>query len=186
MKMRTIVTAGILAALVASLLALPLFHGAARAQYPPPTGNVTLATETTAATPGSTVPISATVRDQFGSVVAGTTCTFSVTSQPGTDATVLAGPFITDASGVARSNLNVGSTPGTIVIDCLCGELSAQATVVNSTEAAAVGLPSTGAGQTDDSPAAIAWALTIAAGAALGIGGTLAVIMVRRPRPSRR
>lgn len=185
MKMLSIVTAGILAALVASLLALPLFHGAARAQYPPPTGNVTLAAETTTATSGSTVPISATVRDQYGSVVAGATCTFSITSQPGTDASVVAGPFITDANGVARSTLNVGSTAGTIVVDCLCGELSGQTTVVNSS-AAAVGLPPTGTGQADDTPAGIAWALSLAAGAALGIGGTLAVIMVRRARPSRR
>jgi len=184
MKMRSIVTAGILAALVASLLALPLFHGAARAQYPPPTGNVTLAAETTAPTLGSTVPISATIRDQYGSVVAGATCTFSITSQPGTDASVLAGPFTTDVNGVARTTLNVGSTAGTIVVDCLCGELSGQVSVVSS--AAAVGLPPTGTGQADDTPAGIAWALSMAAGAALGIGGTLAVIMMRRARPSRR
>jgi len=183
MKMRSIVTTGILVALAASLLALPLFHEVARAQYPPPTGNVTLTAETTTATAGSSVPISATIRDQYGSVVAGVACKFSVISQPGTDASVVSGPFTTDASGVAQTTLSAGSTAGTIVVGALCGELSAQVSVVNS---AAVGLPPTGTSQADDSPAGITWALGIAAGAALGIGGTLAVMMVRRARPSRR
>jgi hypothetical protein len=184
MKMRSMVTTGILVALAASLLALPLFHGAARAQYPPPTGNVTLTAGTTAPTLGSTVPISATIRDQYGSVVAGIACTFSIISQPGTDASVVPGPVMTDPNGVAQTTLNVGGTAGTIVVGALCGELSAQTSVVSS--AAAVGLPPTGTNQAEGTPAGTVWALSIAAGAALGIGGTLAVMAVRRTRPSRR
>ena len=183
MKMRSMVTAGILVALAASLLALPLFHGAARAQYPPPTGNVTLTAGTTTTTPGSSVPISATIRDQYGSVVAGVACTFSIISQPGTGASVVPGPFTTDLNGLARTTLSAGSTAGTIVVGALCGELSAQVSVVNS---AAVGLPPTGTSQADDTPAGMTWVLGIAAGAALGIGGTLAVMVVRRTRLSRR
>lgn len=184
MKMRSMVTAGILVALAASLLALPLFHGAARAQYPPPTGNVTLTAGTTTTTPGSSVPISATIRDQYGSVVAGVACTFSIISQPGTGASVVPGPFATDLNGVTRTTLSAGSTTGTIVVGALCGELSAQVSVVNA--AAAVGLPPTGTGQANDTPAGMTWVLGIAAGAALGIGGTLAVMAVRRTRLSQR
>lgn len=183
MKIRSKIVGGILIALTASLLAVLLFGGTARAQYPPPTGNVTLVAETTTPALGTAVPITATARDQYGSVVAGIACTFSIVSQPGTTATVAPGPVTTDANGVASTILNTGTTPGTIVVGSICGELSSQVSVVVGVAAPA--LPPTGSGDAD-MPAGVGWMLAIIAGMALGIGGMLAVMAVRRARTVRR
>ena len=142
MRRIIILTIGLVAAL-GTLGALAL--GVAQAQYPPPTGNLTLRAETTTPPLGGVLGISATARDQRGAAVAGVACTFAIISQPGTDAGVEPGPFVTDASGVANTTLRVGSTPGNIVVGANCGDLTSQV-LVAAGGAAAPGLPATGQG----------------------------------------
>jgi hypothetical protein len=177
-KMRWNLVVGALIALVASLLAVLPFGGTAHAQYPPPTGNVTVIAENMTPAVGTTVPVAATVRDQYGSVVAGVACTFVIVSQPGTSATVAPGPVSTDVNGVANTTLSTGTTAGTITVEAICGELTSQVSVVVG-EPVAVGLPPTGTGDAD-MPAGVVWTLAMVAATALGIGGMLVVATVRR------
>jgi len=144
--------------------------GTARAQYPPPTGNVTLTSSITAPQTGDAVTVTALVRDVAGAAVAGLACTFSIASQPGSDASVYAGPVNTDLTGVATTTLQVGSTPGPIIVDATCGDFSAQVSVV--TGAAAVQLPATGTGPAsgEESPVLVGlWLLLGVSAAALGL-----------------
>ena len=169
-----------LGVLAAALLLAGTAWGSARAQYPPPTGNVTLTSSITAPGVGGTTTISAQVRDVMGAAVGGLSCTFQIVSQPGTDASVYAGPVFTDVLGMATTTLQVGSTPGPIIVGSSCGELSAQVSVVAGT--AQVQLPATGEGPTDgggSSPVGL-WVLLGASMAALGV--LLARDLARRAR----
>jgi len=144
----------------ALLLAATTAGGTTRAQYPPPTGNVTLTSSITAPQVGDTITITALVRDVAGAAVSGLACTFDIASQPGSDASVYAGPVYTDLTGVATTSLRVGSTAGPIIVGANCGDLSAQVSVVSGT-AVAVQLPATGEGPDsgDSSPFAGLWIL---------------------------
>lgn len=158
------------AILAVALLLAGTVVGAARAQYPPPTGNVTLTSSITAPQTGGTVTITALVRDVAGAAVAGQACTFSIASQPGTDASVFAGPVNTDLTGVATTTLQVGSTPGPIIVESTCGGLSSQVSVIAG--AAAVELPATGTGPVgseNDFTLIGLWLLLGVSGAALGL-----------------
>jgi hypothetical protein len=134
-----------LALLATALMLAVTAWGTARAQYPPPTGNVTLTSSVTAPQVGDTVTVTALVRDVAGAAVSGLACTFNIASQPGSDASVSPEPVYTDATGMATTSLQVGSTAGPIILDANCGELSARVSVVAGT-ATAVQLPTTGEG----------------------------------------
>lgn len=144
-------------ALAVVALALGTMTRGASAQYPPPTGGVSLEVSSSTATAGSSVAVSAKVIAPNGTAVSGISCTFAVVSQPGSDAAVNPGPFTSDANGVVTSSLAVGTTPGSIIVGVQCGELSSRVSVVVSgaaqgtgtgtgADAGAVFLPSTGTG----------------------------------------
>ena len=141
------------------------------ADYPPANGSVVLATEATTADLGEEVAVTATISDENGVPAANVDCTFSISEQPGDDASVDAGPFASDAAGNVSTTLDTGSTEGTIVVAVDCGELSAQVSVVAGTAAAPPALlPSTGAGADAGSTAWGLWALA-AIGAIAGLSG---------------
>ena len=167
-----------LAVLAAALLLAATAWSTATAQYPPPTGNVTLTSSVTAPQVGDTITITALVRDVAGAAVSGLACTFDIASQPGSDAAVYPGPVYTDATGMATSSLWVGSTPGSIILNANCGELSARVSVVTGT-AAAVQLPATGEGPGggDSSPLVGLW---VVLGVSLAAAGLLLVRDVAR------
>jgi hypothetical protein len=169
-----------LAVLAMALLLAGTAWGTAKAQYPPPTGNVTLTSSLTAPQVGDTITITALVRDVAGAAVAGLACTFNIASQPGSDASVYAGPVYTDLTGVATTTLQVGSIPGPILVDANCGDLSAQVSLVAG--AAAVQLPATGAGPASGGGSTIAglWVLLGVSMAAVGL--LVARDLVRRAR----
>ena len=169
------------AVLAAALLLAGMGWGTAKAQYPPPTGNVTLTSSITAPQVGGTTIITAYVRDIAGTAVAGLACTFNIASQPGLDAAVYPGPVLTDPTGAAPTSLQVGSTPGPIVVDANCGDLTAQASVVAGA-AAAVQLPATGLGPGSDHTSRFAalWLLLGVSLAAMGL--VVARDLARRAR----
>lgn len=113
---------GILIALSVSV-ALVIGSSAAVAQYAQPTGNLTLTSATVTAPTGANVPLTCTLRDVTGAPIAGAQCTFAIESEPGNDAEVGSKVVTrtTDASGVATTNLDTGSTPGQIVVSATSG-----------------------------------------------------------------
>jgi hypothetical protein len=141
------VAIGIKALAVLVLLSAALWVGSAAAQYPPPTGNLVLNTSSTSPPTGSTVSISATASDPTGTPISGLSCTFSIVSQPGAGAYIDPGPYVTDVYGIARTNLTVGDTAGTILVGCDCGQFSSVLSVAaGAEETAAAQLPATGTG----------------------------------------
>jgi hypothetical protein len=147
-----------------------LVAGETSAQYPPPTGSVSLVTSSATPVTGTTVSVSATVIDQTGAVAPGLSCTFQILSQPGTSAVVDAGPKVTDAHGVATTSLSVGTIPGTITVGANCGTLSSQVAVMATAPQPSSGrLPTTGLGPATDT-GSFGWGLVIA----LLVGGSLA------------
>jgi hypothetical protein len=153
-----------LGALVA-WIALP---GGAQAQYPPPTGSVTLSVSSAMPTLGESVVLGVQIVSPTGAPVAGASCSFAITEQPGTDAYVVAGPVATDAAGMVETTLNVGSTPGLISVQAQCGELSALTSVVAGA-AQAVALPATGEGSMASSGGSFPWLVALAAGVVLAL-----------------
>jgi 5'-nucleotidase len=153
-----------LGALVA-WMALP---GGAQAQYPPPTGSVTLSVSSATPAVGESVVLGVQIVSPTGTPVAGASCSFAITEQPGTDAYVVAGPVATDAAGIAATTLNVGSTPGLISVQAQCGELSAMTSVVAGA-AQAVALPATGEGSMASSGGLSPWLVALAAGVVLAL-----------------
>ena len=160
-----------LGALVA-WMALP---GGAQAQYPPPTGSVTLSVSSATPAVGESVVVGVQIVSPTGAPVAGASCSFAIKGQPGTDAYVVAGPVTTDAAGMAETTLNVGSTPGLVSVQAQCGELSALTSVVAGA-AQAVALPATGDGSMASSGGSFPWLVALAAGVVLA----LAAVGVRR------
>jgi hypothetical protein len=133
----------------------------ADAQYPEPIGSVVIDVLGGVAGAGEAIVVTATAVDTNGAAVAGASCTFSVAEQPGADASVVPGPFVTDSAGRVSTTLDVGSTEGDVVVEAACVpagceastcELLAAATVsvaTEGTEAPAsppASLPDTGAG----------------------------------------
>lgn len=162
--------------LVAAGLAIGLASHA-WAQYPPPAGNLTVGAGDTTPDLGASVTVTATLLDETGEPVAGVECSFSIADQPGSDASVAAGPFTTDADGSVTTALNTGSTAGTIAIEATCGELSAQVSVVAGAPGALppgalppASLPDTGGAGAEEGINWLFWTL-IAAGALIGTSG---------------
>ncbi len=123
---------------------------------------------------GDFVVVSVTVLDDGGNPVADTECTFSIRSQPGTDAAVNASPVTTDGNGVATAVVDVGSTAGTVAVQAKCGDVEATISVVaGAAEGSAeppASLPDTGSGgYLNDNDAGPAWALLFLLLASLGV-----------------
>jgi hypothetical protein len=165
---------GIVLALGA-LVAWMAIPGGAQAQYPPPTGSVTMSVSTATPMVGQSVVLGVQIVNPTGAPVAGTSCLFSITQQPGTDAYVMAGPVTTDVAGMAETTLDVGSTPGLINVKAQCGELSAMTSVVAGA-AQAVALPATGEGSMASSGGSFPWLVALA----VGVGLALAAMGARR------
>lgn len=110
----------------------------AEAQYPPPVGSLQVASSVTTAPPGGEAEISATVLDNEGDPAAGVEVLFEIVSQPGNDASLVDPTAVSDAQGVARTRLRVGSTPGEVVVQATAGELIG-VTSVSVVAGAAVG-----------------------------------------------
>jgi len=170
-----------LAVLATALLLAATAWGTARAQYPPPTGNVTLTSSITAPQVGDTITITALVRDVAGAAVSGLACSFDIASQPGLDASVYPGPVYTDLTGVATTTLSLGSTPGPIILDANCGDLSGQVSVVAGT-AAAVQLPATGEGPDSEGGSVFVGLWVLLAACMAGVGLLVARDLARRAR----
>ena len=178
---------GLAATLVLSLVigGLALSEGVRAQSYPPPVGSLSVTAAST--TPGSTTNVTATVLDNSGSPVEGAEVTFTITSQPGTDAQWANGTLTTtattDANGVATAVLSAGSTTGSIIIETLSGEKTSQVTVAVAAEAEVpVEVPPTGGAPAEGSEGGLpTWqiALLAIAGAALAAGF---MIVTRRNR----
>lgn len=138
--------------LVCSVLAAAGFWvfggGAASAAYPPNPTSVALAAGNMAPATGDSVSVAVSVLDASGSPVADVSCSFTIVSQPGTDASLSPNGGRTNAQGVASTTLKVGSNPGTIVVGANCGNVTGIVSVVASAAAAPPasipGGPSTG------------------------------------------
>ncbi|MBI5287886.1 MAG: hypothetical protein HY873_02810 [Chloroflexi bacterium] len=170
-----------IAAFVASTILMAATAGVAHAQYPPPDGSVSVVAAQTTAGPGQQVAITATLRDASGDPLANQACVAYVASQPGNTASVSPRDVTTDASGVVRTMLNVGTTPGTIQVEVICGTVAGRVGVVLGAAQPALApieLPSTGSGPGPDAigPTAL---LLLTAGAVL-------VLLAMRLRRSRR
>ena len=88
---------------------------------------------------------------------AGLDCTWSIVSQPGTDASLSDEGTTTDANGDVTATLNVGDTVGDVQVQVTCGDQSAVLDVTVTTE-----LPTTGIGGslgTDNGFSAGLWAI---------------------------
>lgn len=142
--------------------------GGAQAQYPPPTGSVTLLASNATPAVGESVVLGVQIVGPTGAPVVGQSCSFAITQQPGTDAYVVAGPVITDSAGTAETTLNVGSTPGIIGVQAQCGEFSALTSVVAGAPQA-VGLPATGDGSMASGGGSFPWTVALAVGAVLAL-----------------
>ncbi len=149
MRMGTILAAAALG--LAALLGVQ----AASAQYPQPIGGITAAVGSVTVTSGGSTQVSCTVRDASGNALSGRTITFTISSQPGSSATLSTQIATTNSAGTASVTLSVGSAAGTIIITCSGESLSArvttevlgiQATAVPPAAAPAIRPPATGDG----------------------------------------
>lgn len=105
-------------------LAIVLGSSIATAQYPQPTGALTLSASTTTGATGSSIPLECTLADPSGAPIAGAECTFAIESEPaGSDAAVGSKVVtrLTDSNGVARTTLSTGSVPGQLVVSATSG-----------------------------------------------------------------
>jgi hypothetical protein len=181
-------------ATIGLLVALAIAGGPASAQYPPPVGSVE--TGVSDPTPATGAPVTCTceVLDTVGNPVAGEVCTFTIVSQPGTDASLSSATAITNAQGIATVTLLTGSAPGSIVVSSEARGIQSQATVtagaatpvaptVPATPGAA---PPTGAGEGDGGTPVALWIVAIGAAGALGLASLLIVLRSAAGRPKSR
>ena len=172
-----------LAGLAAGVLLVGMLGSTAQA-YPPPTGSVSMGTSSATPSAGTSVSISTTVLNQFGSPAFGLSCTFQVLSQPGTSAVVDTSRKVTDDYGMATTTLNVGTTAGTIVIGANCGEMSGQVSVAvqaGAPGAVTLRLPPTGTGPADRVPNGL---ILVATGLLCVVAGSGLRVAARRARGS--
>jgi hypothetical protein len=109
----------ILGAMTVLVAGLVVVVGVSHAQYPPPGGGITLETSETSTDTGGDTLLTCSVFEEDGPPVANVLCTFTIVSEPGNDAAVGSKTVskLTNAQGIATTNLYVGSTPGIIVIE---------------------------------------------------------------------
>lgn len=164
---------------------------AARAEYPPPGSTLSafvlvngLPTATASVATGSSVPIVCSIRAPDGSPVPGVPCTFTISSEPGTDASIGSKSTvkITGPDGTATATLFVGSTPGTIEVLIEAGGATRIVTIKVAGPVPAT-LPRTGGEPPQDTggnlPTPLIAALVATAAAGLGAG---AIVVRRRAR----
>ena len=181
----------IVLATVGLLVALAIAGETASAQYPPPVGSVTTSLSDPTPATGTSVTCTCTVLDTVGNPVAGEVCEFTITSQPGTDASLSSTTAVTNAQGIATVTLFTGSTPGTIVVEAEARSIESQATaiaeaatpVVPATPGAA---PPTGVGQGDGGTPLALWIVAIGCAGALGLASLLIVVRSAAGRPKSR
>jgi hypothetical protein len=168
-----------LGVLAAALLLAGTALGSARAQYPPPTGNVTSRAPSRRPACGTTT-VSALVRDvRGGGRRAGMHLQHRFSARH--RRLGLSGACLHRRDGHGDDHPSDRSTPGPIiVVGSSCGELSAQVSVVAGT--AQVQLPATGMGPADGGSSGLVglWVLLGASVAALGV--LLARDRMRRTR----
>jgi hypothetical protein len=180
-------------ATIGLLVALAIAGGTASAQYPPPVGSVTTSVSETAPATEASVTCTCKVLDTVGEPVAGETCTFTIVSQPGTDARLSSTTAVTNALGIATVTLFTGSDPGSIVVSSTARGIQSQSTVttkaatpVATTVPATPGAaPPTGAGQSEGGTPVLPWIMAIGAAVALGVA-SLFVLRAVAGRPKAR
>ena len=108
----------VLGALAVMVLGLTAMASVSYAQYPPPAGGVSVQAASTTVSAGGTTTLTCIVTASDGTGVPNTPCTFTITSEPGTDAGLDAKTVtkLTDSQGMVTDELHVGSTPGVIVV----------------------------------------------------------------------
>jgi len=100
------------------------------AAYERPTGSATLTGSSTSVSVGGTAELTLTVVNSAGNPVAGKSCELYISSQPGTDASIIQDSAKTDANGVITGSLYVGTARGTVQVTANCGNLFAGLSVV--------------------------------------------------------
>ncbi len=180
-------------ATIGLLVTLAIAGGTASAQYPPPVGSVTASLSDPTPATGASVTCTCEVLDTVGNPVAGEVCTFTIVSQPGTDASLSSATAVTNAQGVATVTLFTGSTPGPISVSAEARSIESQATA--TTEAATPvapitatpgAAPPTGAGEGDGGTPVALWIVAIGAAGALGLASLLIVLRSAAGRPKSR
>jgi len=164
-------------ATVGLLVALAIAGGTASAQYPPPVGSVTTSVSETTPATGASVTCTCKVLDTVGNPVAGEVCSFTIVSQPGTDARLSSATAVTNAQGIATVTLLTGSVPGSIVVSSTARGVQSQATVTAkaatpvaiTTPATPGAAPPTGVGQGEGGTLVAPWIMAIGAAVALGL-----------------
>jgi hypothetical protein len=130
------------------------------AAYPAPAGSATLSGSSTSVSVGGTAELTLTVVNSAGNPVAGKSCELYISSQPGTDASIIQDSATTGADGVITGSLYVGTARGTVQVTANCGNLFAGLSVVAGAVAAPpqapvepgfIALPPTGVGPAADS-----------------------------------
>jgi len=180
-------------ATVGLLVALAIAGGTASAQYPPPVGSVTTSVSETTPATGASVTCTCKVLDTVGNPVASETSTFTIVSQPGTDARLSSATAVTNAQGIATVTLLTGSTPGSIVVSCTARGIQSQATVTAkaatpvaiTTPATPGAAPPTGVGQGEGGTLVAPWIMAIGVAVALGLA-SLFVLRAVAGRPKDR
>ena len=173
------------------LVALVIAGGTASAQYPPPVGSVTASLSDPTPATGTSVTCTCTVLDTVGNPVAGEVCEFTITSQPGTDASLSSTTAITNAQGIATVTLFTGSTAGTIVVEAEARSIESQATAIAEAAtpvppATPGAAPPTGVGQGDGGTPLALWIVAIGCAGALGLASLLIVLRSAAGRPKSR
>lgn len=178
-KARLIVLAALAVALAATLAWGS--RGLHAQPYPPPVGSLTVSAAPTPALIGSSVTVSAVVRDVAGNPSPNQQVVFIITDQPGTDASLEGALSVTktsDDEGIARAQLFTGSTPGVIIVEITSGAMTSQASVTVETEEAPEVVPPTGGARPGDAGPPASLIALAAAGGVLALAGAL--IAVRR------
>jgi hypothetical protein len=186
------------AAGVGVLIAVVACWAVAFAQYPPPVGAVTAGVSNPVPSTGASVTATCLVVDSQGQPVADEPCTFTIISQPGTDAT-LGAPSVTvntNAQGIATAVLSVGTESGAVVLGMSAMGVQSQVTV--NTQAPGIAPPTlpagaqpgaappTGAGDSGEGQVPVAvWAIAIGAAVGLALASLfLWRAAARRPKGS--
>lgn len=114
------------------------------AQYPSPGAGVTLEASDTTVGVGGTTLLTCSVFDDDGDPAANSVCTFSIVSEPGTDAALGSKVVtkVTNAQGVATASLFVGSTPGIIVVEVDSGDAVSSILITVEGDGATTTIPS--------------------------------------------
>jgi len=132
------------------------------AAYPAPAGSATLSGSSTTVSVGGTAELTLTVVNSAGSPIAGKSCDLYISSQPGTDASIIQDSATTGADGVITGSLYAGTARGTVKVAANCGNLFAGLSVIAGAVAAPpqapvepaqpvrIALPPTGVGPAAD------------------------------------